>query len=670
MCRHVAKLWLANGTKLIEATIPASEFNGTARWVQWPIGPVALSPGAQYLVSVSDGTEAGHHWAGCPSCWLPAGSNGRHITWPQASARFGLFSNSSDMPGTTPQFGQSYFRDVVFCASMESECGPLPPPPPPPLPHTIVIAGPRVIERPSIAAGTLLRRGNFRAEVFDQYGKALHIPLTWAVADAQGVSVTPSGGGDTATVSIDTDCAADVLVNVTATVGTIVASVRVQLALLKPSGLSITGPAAVNLATAAAAATTFTAVIRDQLGQPLALSAHNGVVRWSLAPAEQIDPEVLPKMGRPPPKGVSIAADTGVLTVTKSADRGDFSVVATLSLPGGGDGVGGSPRLKSAVFVAGDAFDAVAFLANDDTAMTLTVGGAGGAGSLRIRSLRHRTAGWEWLDDDGDRVPLPLPRGAAAQAAAPLDSYWVFNHSAVNASAASFHFTAVDKQLELQSMWTARAGGGPVENSVIISAISGTAQAIFDSSMRSMSTKLMSPVHSVFHQFEKRGAGAPLPPIAVILRSGNSSSATGVNFSVPVGGPGRVAKEGQYMPLAFVDSGQNHGLYIGSEWELGRFDVSSRGGASYQRTTISVSPIGAADAAKDLPEDSVTIAKSSKDPDVPSAFSVPVIYYGLYSGDVDAGSNAFRRWFWETKIVRSLHDNEDEPWVESCWVRN
>ena len=98
-CRHVAKLWDTNGTILSQVIIPPSEFNGTAKWVQWPIGPVVIGPGPQYMITVSDGTEKGHHWAGCPSCWLPAGSNGRHIFWPAGSARFGLFSNGSDMPG-------------------------------------------------------------------------------------------------------------------------------------------------------------------------------------------------------------------------------------------------------------------------------------------------------------------------------------------------------------------------------------------------------------------------------------------------------------------------------------------------------------------------------------------------------------------------------------------
>ena len=108
--RHVAKLWNTNGTILSQALIPPSVFNGTAKWVQWPIGPVVIGPGPQYMITVSDGTEKGHHWAGCPSCWLPAGSNGRHVFWPAGSARFGLFSNGSDMPGALqlPAFPQAF----------------------------------------------------------------------------------------------------------------------------------------------------------------------------------------------------------------------------------------------------------------------------------------------------------------------------------------------------------------------------------------------------------------------------------------------------------------------------------------------------------------------------------------------------------------------------------
>ena len=63
----------------------------------------------------------------------------------------------------------------------------------------------------------------------------------------------------------------------------------------------------------------------------------------------------------------------------------------------------------------------------------------------------------------------------------------------------------------------------------------------------------------------------------------------------------------------------------------------------------------------------VAIASGSSDPDVHSSFAVPTVYYGAYAGDVDAGTNSFKRWFWEHKVPRSLYDNPTEPWSEICW---
>ena len=63
----------------------------------------------------------------------------------------------------------------------------------------------------------------------------------------------------------------------------------------------------------------------------------------------------------------------------------------------------------------------------------------------------------------------------------------------------------------------------------------------------------------------------------------------------------------------------------------------------------------------------VTIASGSSDPDVHSSFAVPSVYFGAFAGDVDAGTNSFKRWFWEHKVPRSLYDNPTEPWSEICW---
>jgi hypothetical protein len=336
---------------------------------------------------------------------------------------------------------------------------------------------------------------------------------------------------------------------------------------------------------------------------------------------------------------------TGVLTVSTNTDRGDFTVACRLI-----DSHGSAVVNHAGVFVAGDSFDAVAFLSTDDTVLTISAGGV--LPGLRIRSMRHRSAGWEWIDDDGDALPLPAPRGAQAS--------WRFTHATQNKTVASFYFEA--GPLQLESTWVARDGGGPVDNSVIVRN-SGSKPVVFDSSLKSCAVKLMTPTSSILSMYEKRGAGTPLPPMEIVWRPGLSSS-------VPTGGPGYTEKEGQYLPMTFITAtgsrytGTRHGIFIGSEWELGTVDVSTR---KVDITALSISPIGRADPAKNLAADYVTIAAGSTDPDIHASFAVPSVYYGTFQGDVDDGSNIFKQWFWREKIARSLHDNTNEPWTEICW---
>ena len=534
---HTARLWrVANSSKLAEVTIPASTFRGQAKWVQYPIGPVRLEVGEPFMVTVTTSTDAKHSWAGCPKCWLSAGTNGLHLTWPESSARFSPTLGS--MPGTVPQFGQSYLRDVVFCASLTAMCGPLPPPPPPLIATKVFLSGPSLIERPTNGS---VRHGSYRAEVVDQYGQQMLIPLTWTTCDSPAVTIMAGQSPGTASLTVSDALPADTLINVTASVGEAVSVLPVHLVLLEPTGVSITGTAAVGVNDSRSY--NYTAVVRDQLGQPVVARG----ILWSLAPAEQIDPSILPKMNRPPPHGVTIDPASGVLTVSEGAERGDFSVVAML--PAKESESGG---LTASVFVAGDTFGAVVFLVTDDMAMTLTVGGYNP--QLRIRSIRQRSVGWEWVDDDGDSVPLPSPRSSNASASSSL--LWVFQGVTQNASAATFRFVA--GQLQLESTWLARSGGGPIQNAVFVINL-GSSPATFDSSLISASIKLMAPVGSVysmyiyilyfkneelcieneelfikiddFTRYEKRGAGTPLPPLEVILRPG-------ANHSVPTGGPG------------------------------------------------------------------------------------------------------------------------------------
>lgn len=147
-----------------------------------------------------------------------------------------------------------------------------------------------------------------------------------------------------------------------------------------------------------------------------------------------------------------------------------------------------------------------------------------------------------------------------------------------------------------------------------------------------------------------------------------------LRFSIPTGGPGRgTEEEGQYIPLAYIKvegsrySDTVHGLFVGSEWELGHFNVTTTASGDDVDTFLVIAPIDPADGTKNLQADFVTIAAGSQDPDIRSTFSVPPVYYGVFQGRQDDGSNNFKQWFWRHKITRSLHDNDNEPWVQQCW---
>ena len=646
---HVGRIWrLSDGAMLVQVTIPATAFNATAKWVQWPIPPTQLVTSSQYMVTTTSGTDPGHYWAGCPSCWLPAGSNGQHLTWPASSARFG--TGLDQIPGTTPQFGESYLRDIVFCPSIQTACGPLPPPPPPPVPASISISGPSFIERPT--GSSFRSRGTYRATVKDQYGKLMAsadlLGLTWSIVvdgrptTSVGISQPDPNSLSVAVATVEASLLTDTTFAVTASLRGVTGGMTVRSAGLKPDAITISGPSAVKTG-GSVSKVAYNAVVRDQLGQPVDLEGlENSGIQWSV--------KGIPPSTQPPP-GVAIGTATGELVVNSSVEPGSFLVVA--AAPTG---------VRGSLLVTADRFDGVAFLSTEDTMITLSSGGS--AGGFRMLSLRHRTVGWEWIESGdliGCALPLPSPVSGARE--------WKLDSIVQNVTTATFRF--ISGQLELDSHWTARPGPGPIENTVSLLNKATTVE-VFDSTLRSAVLVLSTPNSSVYSQYEKRGAGTPLPPLELVL-------APGANASVPTGGPGRTEKEGQYIPLGFVTAEDTHGLFVGSEWELGHIDIgttaallrASSSSMIEQRHTLStqvaIAPIEHADVAKQLPEDYVAIATGSLDPDVVSSFRVPTVYYGTFAGDVDAGSNLFKRWFWDYKITRSLREHPDEPWSEICW---
>ncbi|MGA2620039.1 MAG: GH36 C-terminal domain-containing protein, partial [Thermoguttaceae bacterium] len=180
----------------------------------------------------------------------------------------------------------------------------------------------------------------------------------------------------------------------------------------------------------------------------------------------------------------------------------------------------------------------------------------------------------------------------------------------------------------LKSFWRAEKGPGPVENWTTIENKSG-AEVVFSREVPAASLKLAAEAAVTLHRAEKTPAGK------------------GVVYQDVIGPKASFATHNAQIPLVILGIGNTHGVYFGFEWEVGGFRISSD--VDPLHLTVSAHPI----------TENVTRANGTQ-------FLVPSVYYGAYRGDIDDGSNRFKRWFWNHKITRSLHDNKNEPWVEVC----
>jgi hypothetical protein len=261
-------------------------------------------------------------------------------------------------------------------------------------------------------------------------------------------------------------------------------------------------------------------------------------------------------------------------------------------------------------------------LTTDDTELTLAVTDH----TMSIVSLRNPAQKWNWTAVPS-RVPMPgIPTRKAGQAAT-----WEYRDATEDKKSGhqvTLRFTCADPALELKSVWRALPGPGPVENEVFIENKFRN-KIVLPPTLAVATIDLMADGAVTLHRARKTNAG-----IGEVLQDVIDVNANFVSDS-------------SIIPLLLLGVGEKHGAYLGYEWELGGFRVTSA--AKPQNFTVSVFPL----------TENVTR--------VPGAvFTVPSVYYGTYQGDLDDGANRFKRWFWNHKITRSLHDNENEPWSEVC----
>ena len=263
-------------------------------------------------------------------------------------------------------------------------------------------------------------------------------------------------------------------------------------------------------------------------------------------------------------------------------------------------------------------------LQTDDTALHLAVT----RNRLFITSLKHTGQQWEWVPAPAE-VPMPGKDSlkVADTMASPVWVYQDATETKTNGHLLVLRFTSDSPALELKSYWQALPGCGPVENWVTIENQSA-APVEFVRGIPAAQLKLRAEKPVQVHRVAK-------------IQNGVGK----VEFT-PLEAKGRIYTP-NVIPFVLLDVESRHGMYLGFEWELGGFIIAA--GADPLDISASVYPV--THAVKRGPKES---------------FWIPSIYYGVYCGDIDDGANRFKRWFWNHKITRSLHDNKDEPWVEVC----
>jgi hypothetical protein len=256
-----------------------------------------------------------------------------------------------------------------------------------------------------------------------------------------------------------------------------------------------------------------------------------------------------------------------------------------------------------------------------------------------LEILRDPKQNWNWLPS---AVAVPLPARASGK---PLT--WHFQDAKADSSQGNkitLRFTCDDPKLELLSIWWAHPGPGPIEYKSTIKNESGSDVSFADQDIVAADLQLVADAGVTLHRFCKLAdvrnddrAGTPVISVPV-----------GPDYHVTAYTRNGTNDHPADIPMQFFDVDSKHGLYLGYEWSFGQFEIGSQTDARHLTYRAFLWHEGEIKLAKDR------------------TLTVPPIYLGTYTGDLDDGGNQFKRWFWKYKMTATLRDNPGEPLLEYC----
>ncbi|MFI5380468.1 MAG: NPCBM/NEW2 domain-containing protein [Tepidisphaerales bacterium] len=241
-------------------------------------------------------------------------------------------------------------------------------------------------------------------------------------------------------------------------------------------------------------------------------------------------------------------------------------------------------------------------------------------------------AGWNWT-----AAPSVLPlMGRVDVGGVAQTPNWVFQKATedkADGSKVTITFTNADPALELTSVWHARGGPGPVRHIMFIKNNSAKPVTIYE--QESLDVHFVGPGNDT--------------SVWYINDDGSLPDATGVYHEKLAGNYRktlRISEEQDFIPLAVVDAGGAHGVYVGWEWSIGRLEI-----AAHNAPSGAAIKAGNGDAFK-------------TDLDAGETFAVPPGFIGAYKGDMDDAANSLHKYLFNYSIPATLKNDAGYPKVE------
>jgi hypothetical protein len=283
-------------------------------------------------------------------------------------------------------------------------------------------------------------------------------------------------------------------------------------------------------------------------------------------------------------------------------------------------------------------------LSTDDTRMTIGIV----SNRPAILRLANPARGWNW-------TPAPAAfslLGRVTVNNATVIPDWTYRDATVaesNGRKLTLRFTSTRPKLELDSVWTARKGAGPVEEQMTLKNQTGGPLTINAADVESANMPFVADRAVTLWRFSK----TPREGIA----DAHGRRKTDVGVFIKQLGPNTLIHSvfGRYgiltldreLPFEMFDVGSRHGLYIGYTFGYGLSTATTDHNPLRITTRFYLNDV-----------ESIKVDKNVD-------LEVPGIFIGAYKGDTDDGSNRMKRWFRTYKLPPFLK-NPDEPLIELC----